>query len=42
MGVINIVQTVKQIHKSDVVLVKIGKFYHVYGVNMGQMGTVLK
>lgn len=31
MGVINIVQTVKQIHKSDVVLVKIGKFYHVYG-----------
>lgn len=31
MGVVNIVSTVKQIHKEYVVLVKIGKFYSAYG-----------
>lgn len=31
MGIINIVKTVKEIHREDIVLVKIGKFYHVYG-----------
>ena len=31
MGIINIVKAIKEIHKNDIVLVKIGKFYHVYG-----------
>ena len=31
MGIINIIKVVKQVHKEDVVLVKIGKFYQVYG-----------
>lgn len=31
MGVVNIVSTVKQIHKEYIVLVKIGKFYSAYG-----------
>lgn len=31
MGILNIVKTVKEIHKEDIVFVKIGKFYQVYG-----------
>lgn len=31
MGIINIVKTMKQIHKYDIIFVKIGKFYHIYG-----------
>lgn len=31
MGIINIVKTIKEIHKTDLVLVRIGKFYHAYG-----------
>lgn len=31
MGIVRIVKTIKQIHKTDITLVKIGKFYHVYG-----------
>lgn len=31
MGILNIVKTVKEIHKKDIVFVKIGKFYQVYG-----------
>lgn len=31
MGVVDVVRTIKQIHPNDVVLVKIGKFYHAYG-----------
>ena len=31
MGIINMVQTIKEIHKLDIVFVKIGNFYHVYG-----------
>ena len=31
MGVKNIVDVVKKIHREDVVLVKEGSFYHVYG-----------
>ncbi len=30
MGVVNIVKTIKQVHQSCVVLVKIGNFYNVY------------
>ena len=31
MSVINMIKTVKRIHAEDVVLVKIGEFYHAYG-----------
>lgn len=31
MGVINIIKAIKQVHKTEIVLVKIGDFYHVYG-----------
>ena len=31
MGIVNIVKTVKQVHKESIVFVKIGKFFHVYG-----------
>lgn len=31
MGEINIVKTIKMIHLSTIVMVKIGNFYHVYG-----------
>ena len=31
MGIINVVQTIKEVHKYEVILVKIGKFYQVYG-----------
>ena len=31
MGTINIVKTMKMIHPSCVIIVKIGNFYHVYG-----------
>ena len=31
MGIINMVQTIKQIHQYEIVFVKIGKFYHIYG-----------
>ena len=31
MGIVNMVQTIKEIHKLDIVFVKIGNFYHVYG-----------
>lgn len=31
MGIINMIQKIKQIHTKDMVMVKIGKFYHCYG-----------
>lgn len=31
MSVVKIIETVKQVHPEDVVLVKIGEFYHAYG-----------
>ena len=31
MGIINVVKTIKQIHKNDITIVKNGKFYHIYG-----------
>ncbi len=31
MAVINVVKTIKRIHEDTIVLVKIGKFYNVYG-----------
>lgn len=31
MGILNIVKTVKEIHKEEIIFVKIGKFYQVYG-----------
>lgn len=31
MGIIRIVKTAKEVHKNDIILVKIGKFYQVYG-----------
>lgn len=31
MGTINMIQTIKEVHKKDIVIVKIGKFYNVYG-----------
>ena len=31
MGIINIMQRIKQIHSKDIVVVKIGKFYQCYG-----------
>lgn len=31
MGIINMIQTMKLVHKLDIVLVKIGNFYQVYG-----------
>ena len=31
MGVITVIKTIKQIHPKDMILVKIGDFYHVYG-----------
>ena len=31
MSILNIVKTVKEIHKEKIIFVKIGKFYQVYG-----------
>ena len=31
MGIINMIQTMKLVHKLDIILVKIGNFYQVYG-----------
>ena len=31
MGIINMIQTMKLVHKLDIVLVKIGNFHQVYG-----------
>lgn len=31
MGIKNVVEVVKQVHKEEIVFVKIGKFYQVYG-----------
>mgnify|MGYP000039084488 CR=1 FL=1 len=31
MGIINVISNMKKIHKEDIVLVKIGKFYYSYG-----------
>lgn len=31
MGIVNMVKTIKEIHPTDIVLVKIGSFYYVYG-----------
>ncbi len=31
MSIENMVKTIKQIHKEDVVLIKVGTFYHAYG-----------
>ena len=31
MGIINMVKTIKEVHKLDIAFIKIGKFYHVYG-----------
>lgn len=31
MSILNIVKTAKEVYKTDIVMVKIGKFYQVYG-----------
>lgn len=31
MSITTVIQAIKQVHTNDVVFVKIGKFYHVYG-----------
>ena len=31
MGTINIVKNIKEIHKEDIAIIKIGKFYNIYG-----------
>lgn len=31
MSVVTVIKEVKKIHKEDVVLIKIGNFYHCYG-----------
>ena len=31
MSILNIVKTVKEVHKEEIIFVKIGKFYQVYG-----------
>ncbi len=31
MGIINMVKTIKQVHPNDVVFIKVGNFFHVYG-----------
>lgn len=31
MGIINIIRSIKQIHKKDIILVRIGKFFYSYG-----------
>ena len=31
MGIKNVIEVVKQVHKEEIVFVKIGKFYQVYG-----------
>lgn len=31
MGVINMIQTIKQIHREEIVFVRVGTFYQVYG-----------
>ena len=31
MGIISVIKTIKDIHKEDIILVKIGKFYYAFG-----------
>lgn len=31
MGIINVIETIKGIHKYEVIFVKVGKFYQTYG-----------
>lgn len=31
MGIINIVRTIKELHKEDIVMIRVGKFLNVYG-----------
>ena len=31
MSTVDVVRTIKQVHPYDVILIKIGKFYHAYG-----------
>ena len=31
MGIITVVKAVKEIHTDSVILIKIGKFYNIYG-----------
>ena len=31
MGVLSIIKAIKQVHSTEIILVKIGDFYHVYG-----------
>lgn len=31
MGIINVISNIKKVHREDIVLVKIGKFYYSYG-----------
>lgn len=31
MGIVNMVQTIKKVHEHEIVLVKVGQFYSVYG-----------
>ncbi len=34
LGTLNMMETIKVIHKEDVVLVKVGTFYTAYGVDL--------
>ena len=42
MSILNIVKTVKEIHKEEIVFVKIGKFYQVYGKDAYVMSYLFK
>ena len=42
MGLINMVETIKKIHVKEIVIVKIGKFYSVYGKDAYILSYIFK
>lgn len=42
MSVINILKAIKQIHKNEIIMIKIGDFYHVYGKDSYILGYLMK
>ena len=42
MSITNILKTIKQIHPNEIILVKIGEFYHVYGKDAYILSYLLK
>ncbi|MBE5821693.1 MAG: hypothetical protein E7311_03785 [Clostridiales bacterium] len=37
MGIINIVRIIKELHKEDIVMIRVGKFLNVYGKDASQI-----